>query len=71
MIEIRTNSTELENTTGVDIKVRMSGDSKTLTKELYTILKSLDDRVPQLLMDAVDMHIKHIIKVCNEVDDDD
>lgn len=62
MIEIKADSSKLENGTGVEVSVRINADNKkSATRELFTILKALDEKFPEILMDAIDLHIKDII----------
>lgn len=58
MIKI-TATTDEEN--GVDVRVLIHGDKKGVTKELTAILKSLDNKFPEILMDAIEWHIKDMI----------
>ena len=63
MIELKANSTKSENATGVDVTIKIhADDKKTATKELFIILKELDNKFPDILMDAIELHIKDIIR---------
>lgn len=62
MIELKANSTKLENATGVDVSIKIhADDKKSATKELCGILKALDDRFPEILMNAIELHMKDMI----------
>lgn len=66
MIEIKADSKKTENGREATVIIHIDADDKKIaTKELYIILNSLDEKCPDVLMDAVDMHIKHII--CDEL----
>ena len=73
MIEIKANSERNGNVTEVTAIINIDADDKrAATKELYGILKSLDEKCPDILMDAIDMHIRHmIIDEMKEGDDND
>lgn len=62
MIEIKADSSKVEKGTGVEVSIRIHCDNKkSATRELFTILKALDKKFPEILMDAIDLHIKDII----------
>lgn len=70
MIQIKANTNGEENS--VDVRLIVHGDEKSVTKELFYVLKALDDRFPKLLMNAVDMHINDICdEIMEEGGDDD
>lgn len=73
MIEIKADSERNENVTEATVIVNIDADGKrAATKELYAILKSLDEKCPDIFMSAIDMHIKHmIIDEMKEGGDDD
>jgi hypothetical protein len=63
MIESKADSSKLGNETGVDVSVRIHVDNKkSATRELFYILKALDEKFPEILMDAIELHIEDIIK---------
>lgn len=62
MIEIKADSSKVGNETGVEVSVRIhADDKKSATRELSSILKALDKKFPEILMDAIELHIKDII----------
>lgn len=73
MIEIKADSSKIEGQTGVEVSVSIhTDDKKSATIELLAILKALDKKVPELLMDAIELHIKDmIINEFEEGGDDD
>lgn len=72
MIEIKADSSKFGNETGVEVSVKINADDKkTVTKELFVILKALNKKFPKILMDAIDLHIKDIINEFEEGDDND
>lgn len=65
MIEIKADSSKLGNETSVEVSLRIHADNKkSATRELFTILKALDKKYPEILMDAIELHINDI---CNSI----
>ena len=72
MIEIKADSKKNGNAKEGTVSIRIhADDKKSATRELFTILKALDEKFPEILMDAIDLHIKDIINEFEEGGDDD
>lgn len=71
MIEIRTNSTELENRISVNIECKIDGNRQPLTKEILSILRVLEEHCPGPLLDAIMLHCKDIDEELKEGGYDD
>jgi hypothetical protein len=61
MIEIKAKSNK-ENK--VTVSVKLDGHKSAVVKELFGILKALDENYPEILMNAVDLHMNDI---CNSI----
>lgn len=62
MIEIKADSSKHGNETGVEVSIKIhTDDKKSATRELASILKAFDKKFPEILMDAIDLHIKDMI----------
>lgn len=63
MIEIKADSSKFGDKREVEVSVGIhADDKKTATEELFIILKAIDNKFPDILMDAIEMHIKDIIR---------
>lgn len=67
MIHIKATTNE----NGTDVKVLIHGDKKGVTNELYRILSALDEKFPEILMNAIEMHIVDLADDNFEEDGDD
>ena len=68
MIHIKATTNE----NGTDVKLLIHGDKKGVTNELYRILLALDEKYPEILMNAIELHINDIVdEVFKEEDDND
>jgi hypothetical protein len=61
MIEIKANSNRRNKVT---VSVILDGHKSVVVKELFGILKALDENYPEILTDAVDLHMNDI---CNSI----
>jgi hypothetical protein len=61
MIEIEA---KLNRRNKVTVNVKLDGHEQTVVRELFGILKALDENYPKILMNAVDLHMNDI---CNSI----
>lgn len=68
MIHIKATTNE----NGTDVKLLVHGDKKGVTNELYRILSALDEKFPEILMNAIELYINDISdELFEEGDDND
>lgn len=62
MIKIESQFTHRVKGSAVDVGIEVEGMSDDVTKELAAILQSFDERFPDIFMNAIELHIKHLFK---------